>query len=434
MSASLWVRWMAMQGVPRAFLSVRALRGDPLARLLLGRAEPMERNLLFDRLRARGGLVRTPFVRVSADYEVCRSVLRDSRFGVTNPVGTGLPQPMPALMNWADPGIPNPVEPPSMLMVDEPDHARYRRAVAHSFTPRAIERLGDRVETITADLLAELTGDADLLTGYAARLPVAVMADLLGLPDHMHPHLLEWGDSAAVLLDIGVSWAAFRRAVASLRHLDRYLHEHIPRIRRGELGETVLDPMITDPTLSHREIAANAALLIDAGFETTVNLIGNGIVLLLENPGALARLRAEPALWPAAVEEILRLESPVQMTVRTAHRDVELAGERVAAGEMIILLLAGANRDPEIFADPCRFDITRPNAREHLGFGAGAHVCLGAALARIEGAAALRGLFERFPALRLAAPPERRGLVTLYGYRRLSADLGSPVRSPAPGA
>ncbi|MEV0358069.1 cytochrome P450 [Nocardia sp. NPDC050697] len=426
---------MAMQGVPRAFLSARALRGDPLARLLLGRAGPMERYRLFDRLRERGGLVRTPFVWVSADYEICRSVLRDSRFGVTNPVGTGLPQPLPAVMNWADPRIPNPVEPPSMLMVDEPEHAGYRRAVARGFTPRAIERLGDRVEAITEELLAELAGRGrvDLVTGYAARLPVMVMADLLGLPEDRHADLLEWGGSAAVLLDIGITWPAFRRAVASLGHLDRFLREHIPRIRRGELGETVLDPLVADATLSHREIAANAALLIDAGFETTVNLIGNGIVLLLGNPAALERLRAEPALWPAAIEEILRMESPVQMTVRTAHRDAELGGARVAAGEMIVLLLAGANRDPEIFPEPHRFDITRPNAREHLGFGAGAHVCLGAALARIEGTAALRGLFERFPGLGLAAAPERRGLVTLHGYRRVSAEPGPPARSSAPG-
>jgi cytochrome P450 len=180
--------------------------------------------------------------------------------------------------------------------------------------------------------------------------------------------------------------------------------------------------------LSRRELTANAALLIGAGVETTVNLIGNGIVLLLEHPEQLAMLRSSPELWPAAIEEILRFDSPVQMTVRTAHSDVEIDGERIRAGEMVILLLGGANRDPQVFTEPNRFDITRANARDHLAFASGMHVCLGAALARIEGTTALRALFERFPELHLDAPPSPRDLVTLHGYQRLPSRL---VREPS---
>ncbi len=184
--------------------------------------------------------------------------------------------------------------------------------------------------------------------------------------------------------------------------------------------------------LTHREFAANAALLVGAGFETTVNLIGNGIVLLLEHPQQLALLREDPGLWPAAVEEILRFESPVQMLVRTARRDVEIAGEHIPAGAMFMLLLGGANRDPAVFADPGRFDITRPNARDHLAFGSGIHGCLGAALARIEGAIALRTLFERFPSLSLRETPEPLELITLHGFKRLTAELRTRPAGEAP--
>ena len=141
-------------------------------------------------------------------------------------------------------------------------------------------------------------------------------------------------------------------------------------------------------------------------------------------------MRDEPELWPAAVEEILRLDSPVQMTARTARCDVDIAGHHIAAGEMVALLLGGANRDPQVFTDPASFDITRANARDHLAFASGIHACLGAALARIEGATALRALFETFPDLRLTAPPQRRGLVNLHGFTCIFAQLGSRRTTP----
>jgi cytochrome P450 len=145
----------------------------------------------------------------------------------------------------------------------------------------------------------------------------------------------------------------------------------------------------------------------------------------------LAKLRDDPGLWPVAVEEILRLESPVQMLPRTARCDVEIAGQRIRAGQLIILLLGGANRDPRVFTDPGRFDITRPNARDHLAFGSGIHGCLGAALARIEGAVALRALFERFPDLRLSTQPKPLELVTLHGFEQLTVELRSrPAEEP----
>ena len=203
------------------------------------------------------------------------------------------------------------------------------------------------------------------------------------------------------------------------------LRERFHQVRTGQPGDNPFSRLAADGTLTDRELTANAALLIGAGFETTVNLIGNGIVMLLQHPEQLARLRDDPDLWPAAVEEILRLDSPVQMTARTAGCDVEIAGHHIAAGDMVALLLGGANRDPRVFTDPGNFDITRANARDHLAFASGVHACLGAALARIEGATALRALFETFPDLHLTAPPQRRGLVNLHGFERLPVQLGT---------
>nr|WP_241523549.1 cytochrome P450 [Mycobacterium sp. IEC1808] len=315
-----------------------------------------------------------------------------------------------------------------MVVVDPPEHTRYRQAVAQSFTPRAIDRLGARVVEVTDELIDRLaeTPRPDLIADFASQLPVAIIAEILDLPPDAHRWMLEWGHSGAPLLDIGIGWRTYRRAIDTLRDADHQLRERFHQLRAGEAGDdNPFSRLAAHGTLTDHEFTANAALLIGAGFETTVNLIGNGIVLLLRNPDQLAQLRADPDLWPSAVEEVLRMDSPVQMTSRTALCDLELAGHRVVTGDMVALLLSGANRDPHVFTDPARFDIARPNAREHLAFASGIHACLGAALARIEGATALRALFEAFPDLELTAPPQPRGLVNLRGFSRMPAKLGT---------
>jgi cytochrome P450 len=323
--------------------------------------------------------------------------------------------------------VANPVEPPAMVIVDPPEHTRYRQLVAQSFTPRAIDTLATRVAEVTGELIERIavTPHPDLIADFAAQLPVAIIAEILDLPADTHPRMLGWGHSGAPLLDIGIGWKTYRRAIDGMRGADQYLRQHFHHLRAGERGDNPFSRLAADGTLTDRELTANAALIIGAGFETTVNLIGNGIVALLQNPEQLAQLRDDPHLWPAAVEEILRIDSPVQMTARTPGCDVEIAGHHIEAGDMVALLLGGANRDPHVFSDPGSFDINRPNAREHLAFASGVHACLGAARARIEGATALRALFETFPDLRLTAPPQRRGLVNLHGFTRLPAQLGS---------
>jgi cytochrome P450 len=427
MGIRLWARWAAMHGVPRAFMAVRARRGDPLAQLIASHGRSNEPYPLLEEIRARGPLVRTPFTWVSVDHRVCREILRDKRFGVTPPSEMDLPRPLRAVISRTDPAVANPVEPPAMVIVDPPDHTRYRQLVAQSFTPRAIDTLNSRVAEVTEQLIDHIANTAhpDLIADFASQLPVAIIAEILDLSADTHPRLLEWGHSGSPLLDIGIGWTTYRRAINGLRDADHDLRERFHQLRAGQPSNNPFSRLAADGTLTDREFTANAALLIGAGFETTVNLIGNGIVVLLQHPEQLARLRDDPQLWPAAVEEILRIDSPVQMTARTAHCDVDIAGQHIAARDMVALLLGGANRDPQVFTDPNRFNINRSNARDHLAFASGVHACLGAALARIEGATALRALFETFPDLRLTTPPQRRGLVNLRGFTQLPAQLGS---------
>lgn len=423
------VRWAVLHGLPRYALPKRAARGDKMAQLILGYDEPGSQYAQFDRIRAEGRIVGTEIGAATADHGICREVLRDPRFATLQPADYGFPGPLLALVNATDPGIANPVEPPSMLMSDPPAHTSYRQPIAKTFTPKSIGQLTERAREVSADLLDAMAASPapDLVRDYATRLPVAMIGRLLGLPESDDEYMLEWGDAAAPLLDPGLSWPVFRRAQAALRGLDHYLTAHFESVRAdaksGAGGDHPFALLAASGELTDRELASNAALLIGAGFETTVNLIGNGIVLLLEHPDQLAILRAQPDLWPGAIEEILRFSSPVQRTARVAREPIDIDGFQFRAGTVLSLLLAGANRDPAVFNEPHRFDVTRPEAKKNLAFGYGIHACIGAALARMEGVIALQALFERFPDLTLDGPGTHRGLATLYGWSALPAKL-----------
>lgn len=423
MRLRMWVRWVTVHGVLRAVLAVQARRGEPLARLLIGPQRGGDPKQLTEQIRSAGRMTRTPFAWMTADHELCRTILRDNRFGVTTPANMNLPKPVNWLIRHTDPQLPSPAEPPSMLQVDPPDHTRYRHPVARTFTPRAIDKLRTRIIEVTNELLDRLQSvrDPDLIADFAAPLPAEIIADVLGIPEELRSQLLSRGDKGAPLLDIGVSWKTFGRGMQALREGDREFAEHIDRLRIDP-GDDIFSHVVRDGNLDHRELATTAVLLVGAGFETTVNLIGNAIVLLLQNPDQLEMLRDDPELWPGAVEEVLRFDSPVQMTSRTTTCDVVLAGHHLAPHETVALLLGGANRDPAVFTDPGTFDITRANAKEHLSFSSGIHACLGASLARMEAAIALRALFERFPALQLDGTPAPRGLATLHGFKHIPAN------------
>jgi cytochrome P450 len=209
----------------------------------------------------------------------------------------------------------------------------------------------------------------------------------------------------------------------------------VARLRR-EPGDDLLSALATmadddGSGLTETELLATALLVFGAGFETTVNLIGNGAAQLFAAPDQRRLLTEDPSRWPNAVDEVLRIDSPVQRTARRAHRNTTVHGVPVAAGELVVLVLAAANRDPQVFGDPHTFDVTRANARDHVAFSSGIHYCLGAALARMEGEVALRALFERFPDLAPAGRPERRRTLILRGYAAMPVVLDGSRQSAA---
>ncbi|MFC4125437.1 cytochrome P450 [Nocardia rhizosphaerae] len=432
MSVQYWLRWSAEHGAPRAILRWQRRRGEPFATLLSGQRGQNDPYPLIDDLREQGGIRRTPVAYAAFDHRTVRGILRDSRFGVRQALGGELPAPWRSLAARVT-VPPNPVEPPSMLVLDPPEHTRMRKPVSSAFTPRAIARLRDAVEVVTAELLDAMPahGSVDLITDFAARVPIAIIADMLGFPAADRELFLRWGDRVTPLLDIGTSWHAFRDAMVAIEAMDEYLAAHIAELRRAP-GDDILSTLVGSGELNLRELQAGASLLMGAGFETTVNLIGNAIAALSANPEQLAKAAADPDRWPDVVEETLRFDPPVQTTARQALEDVEVDGFPVREGSTVILSLAGANRDPEIFGEPHRFDIDRPNLREHVAFSSGIHACLGASLARMEAVHALRALYTRYPGLRLRGKPTRRNLFTLHGFEHMPVDLGPVARAAAP--
>ncbi|NEK87507.1 cytochrome P450 [Blastococcus saxobsidens] len=422
------VRWAVRHGLPAVYLSRSARRGDLVGRLLRDRALREQPYDVYEQLRARGPLSPSSLGLVTTSHAVAQEILRSDRFGVGWD-RSGAPK----AIRWAlefgdDPASSGVAEPPSMLVVDPPDHTRFRRLVSRAFTPRAtaafepaIQRTADRL----LDSLERREGTVDLVEAYAAQLPVLVIADLLGVPTDRREDFLRWGAAAAATLDPGLPLRRYLAADRALRAMHRFLDEHFARLRRDP-GEDLVSRLVSLPAeeaLTDRELHATVLLLLGAGFETTVNLLGNAVVLLDAHRDQWEALRADPGGWDTAVEEVLRLDSPVQLTGRTAREEVQLGGRTVRAGTRVTLLLGAANRDPEVFPDPARFDVTRVNAREHLAFSGGIHYCVGAGLARLEGAVGLRALSERFPALRVAGAPERRDLQTLRGFERLPVTL-----------
>jgi cytochrome P450 len=261
---------------------------------------------------------------------------------------------------------------------------------------------------------------------YCSLLPVTVIAEILGVPERDRDQVLRFGAAAAPSLDLGLSWRQFRQVESALREFDDWLRAHLEGLRRAP-GDDLLSQLVTAQEdgvgLSDAELRSTAGLVLAAGFETTVNLLGNGISLLAGQPDQRKLLADSPELWPNAVDEVLRLDPPVLLTGRMARADLEVAGTRVRRGGVMVALLAGANRDPAVFAEPERFDVTRENAREHVSFSAGRHYCLGAALARMEGEVGLRTVFDRFPDLRVERGVVRRPTRILRGYEVLPVTL-----------
>ncbi|MEV4125495.1 cytochrome P450 [Nocardia sp. NPDC049707] len=421
-----WIRWLLLHGMMRSYLLWSSRRGDPLAQIAFGQDRLLGASPFIEEIRQRGRLPKLSGAHVTADYELCRRILRDNRFGVVTPNHAVIPKPIRWVLAKTDRELPNLAEPPSMLVTDPPEHTRYRRLVGQAFSPRAIATLEQRAVEVTDGLLERLESKPrpDLIEDFAAQVPVAIIAEILGFPADMHSTMLKWGFNSAPLVDRALPWTTYRHATEELAEVKRYFDQRIDKLT-AEPGDDLLTVLVTSDELTRREQIANAALLLDAGFLTTVNLLGNGIALLTSHPDQLELLLAQPELWPGAIEEILRYDCPVRMTGRMANCDVDIAGQRIKRGSMVLLSLAGANYDPGVFPDPERFDVTRTNAADHLAFSSGVHGCLGYRLARMEGVIALRTLFERYPDLRLDGPPIPRRLKNLHAYRSMPAKLNA---------
>ena len=381
----------------------------------------------YRRLGAGGAPVRTPAgLWVTSSHPLCERVLRDPGFGHHPPGGSGL---------WRD----GPVRRRSFLTMDPPDHTRLRRLVSKAFTPRLVERLRPRVEELVAELLDEAAresaaqGSVDLIGALAYPLPVIVISELLGVPPEDRDLFRGWSDALARGLDPDFLLPAddLARRDEARDQFAAYFTELADR-RRTEPREDLLSALVAvwdeGETLSVDELLSTCVLLLVAGHETTVNLIGNGALALLRDPAALARFRERPEQVPEAVEELLRYDPPVQLTLRAALRDREVGGVEVRQGEPVLLLIGAANRDPAVFGDGAdRLDLARYTASDaprHLAFGHGVHYCLGAPLARLEGQTALKRLFEREVGLTEAQLTYRDNLV-LRGLSALHVTIGS---------
>ncbi len=312
----------------------------------------------------------------------------------------------------------------NMLSLDDPDHARLRRLAQAAFTPRQVERLQGQVEAASQALLDGLMHRAsfDLIAEYALRLPVAVISDLLGVPKPDQVRFALWSHA---MIRAGTSKLSLLLQLPGMLAFLRYLKRLIVS-KRAEPADDLVTALVRAEDEGGRldadELMAMVAILLSAGHETTSNLIANGTLALLQHPAECDRLRADQGLMEAAVEELLRFASPIETsTTRWARMDMEIAGQRVTRGELVLGAIASANRDDTQFNDAGRLDLGRSPNR-HLTFGEGGHYCVGAALARLEGRIAFRDLLTRWPVLRLAASPEslrwKPGLV-LRGLEQL---------------
>lgn len=381
--------------VPLAQLNTRKGRLDPYA--------------VYGRMRAEGPLAVTRRGNwVSVSHRICTAVLRDRRFGVIRDGAVDM----------------------SFLSMDPPDHTRLRRLAQPAFSPKTLPAYQARIERTVEDLLdraARGSGPFDLVSGFAAPLPITVITDLLGIPDADSAEFAEYGAAVGSALD----------GIRSLRHAaqvqaasDR-LHGVFTRLielRRREPADDLISRLIQAEGDQVRpgELIPLINLLLIAGFETTVNLIGTCVLTLLRHPDQWKALCAEPErLAPKAVEETLRYDPPVQATSRAALEDLELEGKPVRRNQSVVIMLGAAGRDPEIYARPDAFDIERVPEAEHLAFSGGVHYCVGQPLARMEAATAIRLLAERMPDLRLAGRVRLRPSTAIRGPLYLPVAVGS---------
>lgn len=372
---------------------------------------------LRDNMPVARGRVATLKVHLLSRYEDCMALVKDPRFGRNRSHITGgsrLPFPLPKSLQMLA---------LSMIVEDDPEHRRLRTLVQKAFAPKSLVAMQADMERMAHGLLDDVDRSVvvDLQQAYALHIPTAVIAGLVGVDQE---HMPRFQNSLRMLNTGFTGWSIFRTLVWDLRKSVEFVRELIASKRRRP-GEDLLTQLIEaeedGDRLSEEELISMVFLLIVAGYETTVHLISNAVITLLQHPQQLARLRAEPALMGAAVEEVLRFLPPVHGTkMNYAREDLRIAGADIAKGDMVMPLLASANRDARMFVDPDVFDIERAN-NKHLSFSQGNHFCLGAFLARMETKVALSVLLQRSPDLRLAVPADTLQVAAMPGWHRYKA-------------
>jgi P450-derived glycosyltransferase activator len=395
------------------------VRRDPMSRLHLriGRDNPYA---IYESMRRQGSVQRTRLGNwVTVSHPVCNTVLRDRRFGVRSSemVNAGVDVADEFDMSFLD--------------RDPPDHTRLRRLAQPAFSPKQMAGYRPRVEATVDRLLdaAAAQGDFDLVTAFAAPLPIAVITDLMGVPDADAERFAAVGSVIGSALD-GIHSLRHAARLQSANAQLRAMFDGLFELRRREPADDVVSRIVAaeGDGIAPGEMIPMCNLLLVAGFETTVNLLGNAVAALLDHPAQWDDLCADPAgLAAAAVEETLRWDPPVQRTARCAREDVDLDGRTVAKGEFIVTLLGAANRDPAVWSDPNAFDIHRPQTADHLAFSSGIHYCIGQPLARMEAAVALQRLAERMPGLRRTGPLTRRVSSLIRGPLHMPVRAGVPA-------
>jgi cytochrome P450 len=327
----------------------------------------------------------------------------------------------------------------SLVFNDPPLHTRVRRLIVGALTPRAVSAMAPALQALVEHLLDAMRdrSEVDLIADFASAIPVEVIGNLLAVPQPDRGPLRDWSLAILGALEPVLTPEAAERGNRAVTDFLAYLRGLVAdrRANPGDPEKDVLTRLIQgEPDgerLAEKELLHNCIFLLNAGHETTTNLIGNGLVLLHDHPDQRRRLIEDPALIATAVEEILRYESSNQLGNRGVPRDTELGGQVMPAGTLITLCIGAANRDPEAFPEPETFDIGR-TANRHLAFGGGHHMCAGLSLARLEGQMAIAGLLKRFPDYALTARPVRGGRVRFRGFLRIPAAVSYPPgRSPA---
>ena len=362
-----------------------------------------------------------------AGHAEVSALLRDRRFGrqilhVMSRAELGWPEP-PAHLEAFDA-----IERHSLLELEPPEHTRLRNLVNRAFVSRQIEKLGPRIAALAHERIDafESRGAIDLIEHFATSIPVAVIADLLGVAGEMGPQLLDWSHRMVAMYQFGVTRAVEDGAAAASRDFAAFIRDYAKR-RRGDLRDDLISQLLIAEAgggkLSEGELVTTCILLLNAGHEATVHGIGNAVKALIEHRVDVARAFATPESGADMVDELLRFDAPLHLFTRYALEELEFAELKLKKGEKIGLLLGAANRDPERFPRPDTIDAGRP-ANPHVSFGAGVHFCIGAPLARLEMLTALPILFARLPNLRFAEPPRYRDSFHFHGLEALRVEWG----------